>query len=134
MSCLYPKSLCTKYWECNHNIYLDYCRILFVDKRLPEGMKSCSDVCLSDKGLFIYYVSIFGLFLDFHWGVNIKHICAPDEMPCVHIYGTDLFCPSHTPSEWLKIIFLRWLKIDIINWLCCWKFTCLLIRQRRSFY
>ena len=23
------------------------------------------------------------------------------------IYGTDLFCPSHTPSEWLKIIFFE---------------------------
>ena len=50
-----------------------------------------------------------------------------------YIYGTDLFCPSHPPSEWLKIIFLRWLTINFMNRFCSRKFTCLLIRQRRSF-
>ena len=30
------------------------------------------------------------------------------QCPQIHafpIYGTDLFCPSHPPFEWLKIIF-----------------------------
>ena len=48
-----------------------------------------------------------------------------------YIYGTDLYCPSHPPFIWLKIIFLRWLKVNVIDWFGCWKFTCLLISQRR---
>ena len=50
------------------------------------------------------------------------------------IYGTDLFCPSHPPSEWLKIIFLRWLKLNFRNGFGCWNLTHHLIRQSRSFF
>ena len=50
------------------------------------------------------------------------------------VYDPDLFCPSHPPSEWLKAIVLRWLKINFIDWFSCWKFKCILIRQRRSFF
>jgi len=51
-----------------------------------------------------------------------------------HIYGTDLFCPSHPPSEWLKMIFLRWLKLNFRNGFGCWNLTHHLIRQSRSFF
>ena len=33
---------------------------------------------------------------------NANHILSLSE----YIYGTDLFCPSHPPFEWLKTIFL----------------------------
>ena len=51
-----------------------------------------------------------------------------------HLYGTDLFCPSHPPSEWLKIIFLRWFKLNFRNGFGCWILTHHLIRQSRSFF
>ena len=52
----------------------------------------------------------------------------------LYIYGTDLFCPSHPPSEWLKMIFLRWLKLNFRNGFDCWNLTHHLIKQSRSFF
>ena len=51
-----------------------------------------------------------------------------------HIYDTDLFCPSHPPSKWLKVIFFRWLKLNFRNGFSCWNLTHNLIRQSRSFF
>ena len=45
-----------------------------------------------------------------------------------------MFCPSHPPSEWLKIIFLRWFKLNFRNGFGCWILTHHLIRQSRSFF
>ena len=50
------------------------------------------------------------------------------------IYGTDLFYPSQPPSEWLKMIFLRWLKFNFRNGFGCWNLIHHLIRQSRSFF
>ena len=52
----------------------------------------------------------------------------------LHLYGTDLFCPSHPPFEWLKTIFLSWLKLNFRNGFGCWNLTHHLIRQSRSFF
>ena len=44
------------------------------------------------------------------------------------------FILPHPPSEWLKIVFLRWLKLNFRNLFGCWNLTHHLIRQSQFFF
>ena len=57
-----------------------------------------------------------------------KHFCFQHSI--LHTF----ILPLAPTFRIVKYYFLRWLKINFINWYRCWKFTCLLIRQRWSFF